>query len=247
MVEPVAKAGVAIRTGAESGLVVIDIDSDHGGERSLADLLDRHGALPDGRTIHTGGGGAHLYFQHPGYPIPNSAGRLGTGVDIRGDGGYVVAPPSRHRSKRSYAVIAHDGIIPELPTWVMRALAPEPLRQPLVAARSPRNASAWARAAVDGELGRLREAGEGTRNDTLNRVAYRLGQIIGTGSLSEHDIAPLLIEQGIAIGLREREVETTVRSGLRAGEGEPRGPAKTPEVPSFAGSDPALGAPPEIL
>jgi hypothetical protein len=227
------KAGVAIRTGAESGLVVVDIDPDHGGERSLADLVDRHGDLPAGRTIRTGGGGTHLYFQHPGHTIPNSAGKLGSGIDIRGDGGYVIAPPSRHRSQRSYAVIAHGGIIPELPTWVVRALAPEPERQRTIAARPPRDANAWARAAVNGELGRLRQAGEGSRNDTLNRVAYRLGQIIGAGALAEHDVEPLLIEQGIAVGLREREVVKTVHSGLKAGEGSPRSPAIALPGPSI--------------
>ena len=54
----------------------------------------------------------------------------------------------------------------------------------------------------------------------------RLGQLIGSGALHEHDVEPLLIEQGIAIGLREREVVKTVHSGLTAGQGSPRGPTR---------------------
>jgi hypothetical protein len=158
--------------------------------------------------------------------VRNDAGRrLGAGVDVRGDGGYVIAPPSRHRNGRQYSIAANGGQLPELPDWLLRAIrppAPSTSRTPLPAA--PRDSSAWTRAAVDGELARLRAAAEGTRNATLNRVAFRLGQIIGAGHLNEPDIEPLLIEHGIAIGLREREVVTTVHSGLRAGEGTPRGP-----------------------
>ena len=219
-------SNVAIRTGAPSGLVVIDIDPDHSGDDSLEALLARHGALPEVRTIRTGGGGRHLYFSHPGDVVRNDAGRrLGAGIDVRGDGGYVIAPPSRHRNGRQYSIAANGGHLPELPDWLLRAIrppAPSTSRTPLPSA--PRDSSAWTRAAVDGELARLRAAAEGTRNATLNRVAFRLGQIIGAGHLNEPDIEPLLIEHGIAIGLREREVVTTVHSGLRAGEGTPRGP-----------------------
>lgn len=222
------RAGVAIRTGSPSGLVVIDIDPDHGGNDTLTALQAEHGPLPAGRTIRTGSGGTHLYYRHPGHPLPNTASKLGPGIDTRADGGYIIAPPSRHRTGGTYKVTAHGQLLPDLPSWVLQSLQPPPL-QPALERAAPRNATAWAKAAVDGELDRLRQAGEGSRNDTLNRVAYRLGQIIGGGSLTEHDIEPLLIEQGIAIGLREREVVLTVHSGLRAGEGSPRAPAVSDE------------------
>lgn len=218
------QAGVAIRTGAPSGLVVIDIDPDHGGHDALAALQAEHGSLPTGRTIRTGSGGTHLYFAHPGHVLPNTAGKLGPGIDTRADGGYVIAPPSRHRIGGSYKVTSHGQVLPELPTWVLQALQP-PLPRPSPEWSGPRNATAWAKTAVEGELYRLRQSTEGTRNDTLNRVAYRLGQIIAGGALTEQDIEPLLIEHGIALGLREREVVTTVHSGLRAGGGSPRAPS----------------------
>lgn len=95
-------ANIGVRTGADSGLVVLDIDAGSGGEASIAALEAEHDALPDTWAVETGGGGLHLWYRHPGGRIPNSAGALGPGLDIRGDGGYVVAPPSRHRSGTAY-------------------------------------------------------------------------------------------------------------------------------------------------
>lgn len=214
------KANIGLRTGAASGLVVIDIDPDHGGDETM-DRLTAHGSLPAGRTVRTGSGGRHLYFGHPGGLVRNDAGRrLGPGIDVRGDGGYIIAPPSRHRSGRQYVVASHGGNIPELPDWLLVALEPPVHRPQVVPAPEPTGvrAAAWARAALDGELDRLDHAVEGTRNDTLNRVAYRLGQIISSGRLQQADVEPLLLQHGVATGLPEREVQATIRSGLRAAD-----------------------------
>jgi hypothetical protein len=98
-----ADANVAVRTGAESGVTVLDIDAEHGGFGSLAELERKHGKLPKTARVLTGGGGQHIYFFHPvGRELRNSAGRLGAGLDVRGDGGYVIAPPSVHDSGRPY-------------------------------------------------------------------------------------------------------------------------------------------------
>lgn len=96
-------ANVGIATGR--GLVVIDIDPGHDGDGTLVDLKRTLGALPDTVEVITGSGGRHIYLEAP-VEVRNSqgnAGGLGAGVDVRGDGGYVVAPPSVHRSGRSYA------------------------------------------------------------------------------------------------------------------------------------------------
>jgi hypothetical protein len=95
-----------------------------------------------------------------------------------------------------------------------------------------RQATGWARAALDGELESLRTAREGTRNHTLNRVAYRLGQLVGAGQLDEPDVAHRLIDAAVAIGLGEREAAATTRSGLDAGRQHPRGPAAPTNQPS---------------
>ena len=116
-------ANVAIVTGAISGLVVLDIDPEHDGEGSLAGLIQEHGPLP--RTIEatTGGGGRHLYFSHPGGLVRNKVG-LAPGIDLRGDGGCVVAPPSIHASGKSYRWLSGHapGQIPlaAMPAWLVR-------------------------------------------------------------------------------------------------------------------------------
>ena len=217
------RANVGVRTGRASGLVVVDIDPGHGGDETLTELVADLGPLPDGRTVRTGSGGRHLYFRHPGGLVRNDAGRvIGRGIDLRGDGGYVIAPPSRSPGG-AYAVVAHGGTIPDLPEWLLERLAARE-RPRDVARPSVHAPSAWARAALAGELDRVRGAVEGVRNDTLNRVAYRLGQIVGAGGLAEPEVEQALVAEALRIGLGEREAMRTVRSGLTAGEAAPRGP-----------------------
>lgn len=118
-------ANVGVVTGAISDLVVLDVDPQHGGDESLAELEQRHGALPHTVESLTGGGGRHLYFRHPGGHILNRVG-LSPGVDLRGDGGVVVAPPSVHPSGRCYCweVSCHPDETPvvPMPAW-LRSLA----------------------------------------------------------------------------------------------------------------------------
>lgn len=89
-------ANVAVVTGAVSGLVVVDVEN-AAGRAALNQILPDMDTL----TVRTGGGGWHLYYAHPGGTVPNAV-RLLPDVDMRGDGGYVVAPPSGHRSGRGY-------------------------------------------------------------------------------------------------------------------------------------------------
>jgi bifunctional DNA primase/polymerase-like protein len=117
------QANVAIKTGEDSGLVVIDVDPAHGGEESLAKLEAKHGPLPDTLTSITGGGGRHLFFAHPGEKVPNNAGtKLGKGLDIRGDGGYVCGPPSMHASGNAYQFVNWGTAPAHLPKWLLELL-----------------------------------------------------------------------------------------------------------------------------
>ena len=119
---PVAVSNVGIRTGAVSGLVVLDVDPRHGGLQSLEKLKRRHGKLPHGPQVLTGSGGEHLWFSHPGAPVGNSAGRLGYGLDVRGDGGYVVVPPSVHANGNPYQWLRElETPLPALPAWLHAA------------------------------------------------------------------------------------------------------------------------------
>lgn len=227
------RANVAVRTGSVSGIVVVDIDPDHGGNETLDRLIRNHGPLPEGRTVRTGSGGRHLYFAHPGGVVRNDAGRrLGPGVDIRGDGGYVITPPSRHVRGGVYSAETNTKVLPVMPDWLLTELRPPPARRlPTVKAPDlPHDASAWAQSALRQEYQRLLEAPEGTRNHTLNRAAFRLGQIVGHGELAEPDVERLLLDGAVSIGLSEREATATVRSGLEAGGRTPRGPRSQREA-----------------
>jgi putative DNA primase/helicase len=112
-----------IRTGGISGLVVLDVDPRNGGMETLHDLLKEYGTLPDTFTIKTGGGGYHYYFQHPGKRIPSKANALGPGLDIKADGGYVVAPGSIHPE----TCVKYETMVKctpaELPDWVVKKIA----------------------------------------------------------------------------------------------------------------------------
>jgi Bifunctional DNA primase/polymerase, N-terminal/Primase C terminal 1 (PriCT-1) len=124
-------AGIGIVTGAVSGLVVLDVDVRHGGDAALQRLEREHGRLPTTVECRTGGGGRHLYFAHPGGLVRNKVG-LAAGIDLRADGGYVVAPPSLHASGLRYVWV--DGRAPDdmavtpLPDWLRRYAIDEPTR-----------------------------------------------------------------------------------------------------------------------
>lgn len=116
-------ANVGIRTGAESDILVVDIDPRHNGEESLLTLIDKYGELPETPEVLTGSNGRHLFFAYPTDRTAGSRNGLEAGVDIKADGGYVVAAPSLHVLKRQYRWI--DGRKPgqvflaEAPTWAL--------------------------------------------------------------------------------------------------------------------------------
>lgn len=129
-------ANIGVVAGA-SGLLVLDIDPAKGGDESLERLVSEHGPLPDTVESLTGGGGRHLFFKRPDGKLGNSSGRLGAGLDTRGDGGYVVAPPSVHVSGRQYAwEVSSDPAevgVADAPAWLvglLRDTAPPPASAP---------------------------------------------------------------------------------------------------------------------
>lgn len=108
---------VAIATGIESGIFVIDIDGMIG-EESLQKLQSQHGDLPKTLTGVTGRG-RHLIFRYPSRKVFNRTNCLGTAIDVRGDGGYIVAPPSTHISGVIYQWEDPDSEISDAPQWLL--------------------------------------------------------------------------------------------------------------------------------
>ncbi|MFH5885320.1 phage/plasmid primase, P4 family [Halalkalibaculum sp. DA3122] len=97
------KANIGIACGKKSNLAVLDVDPRHNGDQSLDKLEEEIGVFTQTTTISTGGGGFHYYFRYPGEnKMKNSVGTLGEGLDIRSDGGLVVAPGSLHQSGHTY-------------------------------------------------------------------------------------------------------------------------------------------------
>jgi hypothetical protein len=120
--------GIGIVTGAESGVWVLDVDVNDGkaGDDTLAELEATHGLLPDTYEVVTGSGGRHIYFTWPtdGTVVRNNqSGRLGPGLDVRGEGGQVLAPPTIHPNGTPYAVeaMAPAHTVPA-PAWIIAAL-----------------------------------------------------------------------------------------------------------------------------
>jgi hypothetical protein len=127
--------GIGIVCGPESGLWVLDIDNADGkaGDESLIELLDAYGPLPETFEVITGSGGRHLYFAWPdGYDIRNDqSGRLGADLDIRGEGGQVLAPPTIHPNGRPYEREASSpDALAAAPGWLLALLTNHPTAAP---------------------------------------------------------------------------------------------------------------------
>lgn len=217
-------ANVGIATGAASGLIVIDLDLAKGGGESLQTLVAAGHQLAPTLTSHTGGRGLHLFYAQPsGMAIAAAVGRLPglaqalPGIDLCGDGGYVVAPPSIHASGRRYRWDRRW--IADLPSWM--------LPRPMVPTRAATfslagGASAYGAAALSRELEAVRGLDLVQRNDGLHRAASCLGRLVGGGELAEALVLETLLCAAVAVGLGESEAAATIRSGLRAGMAVPQ-------------------------
>ncbi|HEY7119674.1 MAG TPA: bifunctional DNA primase/polymerase [Tepidisphaeraceae bacterium] len=119
-------ANIGVATGDASGVVVIDVDLR--GEDTFDHLTERYGELAPTWMAETGSGGIHLWYQMPAADIRNSASAIGPGIDVRANGGYVVAPPSRHISGGAYCwdELWHPDRIAlgVLPDWLLGKVIP---------------------------------------------------------------------------------------------------------------------------
>lgn len=222
-------ASVGVATGARSGLAIVDVDVNAGGRESLVGLRSGRLTLPFTLLAYTGGGGVHLYYRQPeGLRVPNTVGRLPNvdgplpGIDLRGDGGYVVAPPSVHASGHRYRWASRQPDAPApLPRWLWPPPpSPAPIGHPC--APRPGGTSPYGRAALDTEMEAVRRLVPGQRNDGLNRAAFSLSTLVAGGELAEDVVERQLLTAALAVGLGESEARRTIRSGLRAGAAVPR-------------------------
>src|SRR5262249_33686676 len=134
------QANIGIATGAGSGLVVLDEDTYKGGDASRVELERSYAPLPETVQQLTGGGGVQYLFAHPRTPVKKGIETLGAGLDIRGDGGYVIVPPSLHASGQRYAwELSHhpdETVLATLPAWLL-ALCQDTTRREAPSAGEP--------------------------------------------------------------------------------------------------------------
>lgn len=179
------RANWAVATGTVSGVDVLDIDPRHGGQCAFDELVNRHGPLPPTWSALTGSGGKHFFFEH-WRGMRNSTGRIGHGLDVRGDGGYAMLAGSRHVSGVGYTWIVALGDVPlaPWPAWLAALALP-----PITAITPP---TAWIDPdglypVADG-LRRFAEAGapEGGRNSAAFWLSCRLVQDVGNTPQARH-------------------------------------------------------------
>ncbi|WP_030255971.1 MULTISPECIES: bifunctional DNA primase/polymerase [Streptomyces] len=226
-----------------SGLVVVDLDVPKhrrdtpparwggqgvtDGRDVLAALCEQHGqSLPQTYEVRTGRGGAHLYFAAPtGVVLRNTCGEKGNGlgwkIDTRAYGGYVVAPGSVV-NHRPYTVVNNTDPI-RLPAWLLGLLTPKPTPTTVVDASAVRarirRLGPYVDTAVARETAKIRETGEGGRNDRLFASAAALGRLVASGALPEPDATDALLGAGLKAGLGEAECRRTIANGLARSAG----------------------------
>jgi len=194
----------------------VDVDTKHG--RRGMEWLERHAdAIPNTRTHRTVSGGLHLLFRQPaGVEIPCSQSRIAPGVDVRGSGGYIIAPPSC-----GYDVIVAAPMA-EMPPWLAEACRKkEP--PPLGARPTPKRVALDAQDAGVRRLVALLEfvadAKEGQRNSRLFWAACRAAEAALAGEMPAAAAFAVLEETAVAIGLPALEARRTIRSAHRTAYG----------------------------
>ena len=225
-------ANIGIATGEGSGVWVLDIDVKDGkpGTESLSELESAHGELPETMHALTGSGGSHYYYMwQDGHEIRNSADQLAPGLDVRGNGGFVVAPPSIHANGRPYVWEIESTEHPvEAPAWLVRLVERKRKRAEDLLDVQPEytdETTEFGQGMLEAECLSFisRESG---RNQWLNRAAYTIGRYVAGAEIARADAERALFaaaEQQRAKGWRDdtRQIRATIQSGLDAGAQNP--------------------------
>ncbi|MFI7547264.1 bifunctional DNA primase/polymerase [Actinoplanes sp. NPDC049599] len=214
MVAAIPRGLLAIRTGRGSGLVVIDIDPRNGG-RILPELM------PPTRCARSGDNGWHLYYRHPGGTLAAEL-HGHAGIDVKADGGYVVAPPSVHPDTgRSYRWVGDRAMV-EMPPPLLAACRPAeaaPLAvipgtgpTPTTSGRGISSPAALLQAHLDA----VAQAPEGRRRNTLYGTARGTARMVAAGALTPNDAYHALYDAGVRAQQIHRDIHAAIIGGFRA-------------------------------
>ena len=199
-------ANIGLVTGAISGIVVVDFDSQDAFEGCF-----RAGLIGNPITVETLDG-YHCYYPYPDTYIQSKAGILPK-VDVRGDGGYVVAPPSLHPDGHVYRWL--DGDL-DLTKVQMPAKMHDFLTGKSQHVSQP-SSSLIIPAPLQRQCDLVANAPQGSRNDQLNKSAYSVAQMIGGGLMDQHLATGELTISALQAGLLPAEILATITSALNAG------------------------------
>ena len=207
---------IGVPTGPANGFDVLDYDPRHGGHLWFNEHRHR---LPTTRKHSTRGGGEHLLFKHhPG--IRNSESKIAEGVDVRGEGGYIIYWPAHGFPMTSESAIA------DWPDWLLTILIPPPA--PPRETRSRRhdlsNSDATTRRIIARALDRVVRAAPGQRHYALRAASCTLGGLLDVIDVPASTIARDLLDAVIEAGGGDVDVknaEATIAWGLQKGAASP--------------------------
>jgi hypothetical protein len=223
-------------------LMVIDVDGQEG-RKSLEQCLQKYGPLSGTYTVRSGReeGGEHLYYRVPeDLYVKSNASVLAKHIDLRGTRGQAVLPPTIHKSGNIYQWLFDAqpvdlteldlSKIPMLPEpWVEGLIETncaywnsEQKQQEFSPGEFQGHSSAYALKALEEEAAQVRSAQKGSRNGTLNKACFSVGQLVGGGELSASIAENVLYDSALACGLDAREAQDTVQRSLEDGMKHPR-------------------------
>jgi hypothetical protein len=253
-------AGIGVATGEQSGFFVIDADVPDGhaanGVATLAELEERHGALPETLRAQSPSGGDHYYFKWPqGIELRNSASLIGPGVDCRASGGMIVAPPTVRPGKGIYEWVS-TAPIADCPQWLLdrcrRVAEDEPQERgiayygchnmPLFSCEA--DFRSWCQEEKQSHIEPLAQAHPPGRNHLLFKTAANLGELVELRGLLHSDASESLYQACVVNGLTRdtggpRGVRSTISSGFKKGAANQAG--ETVEFTRSAQSPPRGG------
>jgi putative DNA primase/helicase len=245
------KAMIGMACGNAAGVFVLDVDAgidkETGEEFTLDGLMTQLAAelgepLPDCWAVATPRGGRHFYFRMPERDFGNRKGKLPLRFDVRGEGGYVILPPSKRDDGRAYEwtcspmpgedpraapqslidCINKAGRFAELRQVAAPARSRAPAARPAdVSQAEDETVRRYALSAFDAELRELARAVPGTRNEAINKAAFALGQLVGAGTLTEAAVRAGL-QDTVADWPDQAKSFGSIESGLRGGRAKPR-------------------------
>jgi hypothetical protein len=220
IVAAIPRGQLAVRTGAASGLLLIDVDPAHGGDRSLSGLM-AEGLVPRTLHVHSGSGGLHLYYRHPGHHMPSRPMPDRPGIDVKADGGYGVLPPSiHHRTRRPYrwGQTVYDVEVPP-PALLAACEPPEPIRNPpagLPTMRIGGGGIPHPDKLLDAHLAAVRNAPQGKRRTTLYGAARGVARLVQVGAIDTADAIAVLTDAGHAAEQTDRDIRAAITGAFRA-------------------------------